>query len=127
MSVGSGRHVPGAVLQNAFRGSEHEFQFVVFQSYTEGQLPSVEELRDLVAKINAEKTLGFMSSSIRSRELPLEEVASVEHRTKGLTGRGLHVTLANGEKLFFRFLQPDAVGAAQKSLASVLKDRFSVK
>jgi len=89
-------------------------------------IPSIEQLRALVEKINNEKTLGFTSSSVRSREIPLEQIASAEIR-KGLLGRGLHLKLSDGEKMFFRFLKPESESAAQKALASVLNVRYSVR
>ena len=43
---------------------------VGLKSYTDGGMPSVEQLRQLVDSVNHEKTFGLTSSSLRSRELP---------------------------------------------------------
>ena len=97
---------------------------VGLRSYANGATPAVDQLRQMVDNINNKKTLGMTSASLRSRELPLNEIASVEHRRSGMFGRGLHVRLRTGKKLFFRFLQPQSAAAAEKALADVLKDRF---
>src|SRR6266487_53440 len=118
LKVGSAlNQIPQILMKSWFRGP------VGLKEYTSAPLPSVEKLPGFVAKINSEKTLGFTSSSVRSREIPLDEIASAEHRKSGFFGRGLHLKLIDGEKMFFRFLKPESETVAQKALATVLKTR----
>ena len=64
---------------------------------------------------------------MRSRETPLDEIASAEHRKSGFFGRGLHLKLIDGEKIFSRFLKPESDSVAQKALATVLNVRYAVQ
>lgn len=88
-------------------------------------MPPLAELRELVKKVNEQKTLGLTSSSIPSREIPLEQIRSARFQKKGVFGKGLHLKTADGEKMFFRFLQPEHEVAAEAILRAALRDRLS--
>ena len=97
---------------------------VGMRDHVQGNVPTVAELRDLVRKLNAEKSFSLGKRPVQSREIPVSDVISIEHREKGFFGKGLHWTLTRGEKMFFRFLKPEQRKAARVALAAVFKSRF---
>src|SRR5450432_2126189 len=94
---------------------------VGMKDHLEGKVPTVAELRDLVGKLNAEKSFSLGKRPVQSREIPIADVISIEHRQKGFFAKGLHWSLKRGEKLFFRFLKPEQEKEAQVALGAVLK------
>ena len=97
---------------------------VALKDHFKGNVPTVGELRELVRKLNSEKSFSLGKSPVKSREIPASDVISIVDRQKGFFGKGLHLSLARGEKLFFRFLKPEQQKAAQAALGAAFKNRY---
>ncbi len=80
---------------------------------------TIEEARDLVRETGKRKALS-LDSPVKSREIEITEIESVENRRKGIFSRGLHLKLRSADKLFYRFLEPEHMEVAESLLSEVL-------
>lgn len=87
---------------------------------------TIEEARDLVRETAEPETLS-LESKVKSREIKISEIESIENKKTGVFSRGLHVKLGSGDKLFYRFLEPEQMQVADFLISEILGSRFKSK
>ncbi len=110
-------------LPSVFLSGGRRHEAVGLKDHAKTGMPTLEETQNAIAAINAQKTFGFKSSSIASREILFDSIRRLEN-TKGLWfANSLRILPVGGEPI--RFVLPSREEAAKA--AALLRPALGVR